>query len=152
MRRTPGHDHHAVAGAGITDACGHRNQRLRDHALAPLELATGGAAAIAMPVLAARHLASQAGGAQLAAIIVSGAVATALFAALGTGIGTVIRNQVGSIPPSSACCTWPGRCPGSSPASATPCRNSASAACPVARAALPASPPAPTSSARSPLS
>ena len=60
-------------------------------------LATGGATAIAMPILAARHLASQAGGAQLAAIIAGGAVATALFAALGVGIGTVIRNQVGSI-------------------------------------------------------
>ena len=46
-----------------------------------------------MPILAARHLASQVGGAQLAAIIVGGAVATALFAALGVGI----RNQVGSI-------------------------------------------------------
>ena len=58
-------------------------------------IATGGATAIAMPILAARHLASQPDGAQLAAIIVGGTVATALFAALG--IGTIIRNQVGSI-------------------------------------------------------
>ncbi len=60
-------------------------------------LATGGAAAIAMPILAGRHLASQAAGAQLAGMIAGGAVATALFAALGVGIGTVVRNQVGAI-------------------------------------------------------
>jgi len=40
---------------------------------------------------------SQVGGAQLAGIIVGGAVATALCAALGVGVGTVIRNQVGAI-------------------------------------------------------
>jgi len=60
-------------------------------------LTTGSAAAIAMPILAARHLASQVSGGQLAAIIAGGAVATALFAMLGVGVGTVIRNQVGAI-------------------------------------------------------
>jgi ABC-2 type transport system permease protein len=60
-------------------------------------LATGAAAAIAMPILAARHVASQIGGAQLAGIIGGGVVATALCAALGVGVGTIIRNQVGAI-------------------------------------------------------
>jgi ABC-2 type transport system permease protein len=46
-------------------------------------LATGGAVAI--------------DSAQLAGIIIGGAVATALFAALGVGVGTVVRNQVGAI-------------------------------------------------------
>lgn len=50
-----------------------------------------------MPILAARHLATQASGAQLAAIIAGGAAAAALSAALGAGTGTVIRNQVGSM-------------------------------------------------------
>jgi len=58
-------------------------------------LAAGGAAAIAMPILASRHLAGQIDGAQLAGIVIGGAVATALAAALG--VGTVVRNQVGAI-------------------------------------------------------
>jgi ABC-2 type transport system permease protein len=60
-------------------------------------LATGAAAATALPILAARHIASQVGGAQLAGIIAGGGVATALAAALGVGIGTVIRNQAGAV-------------------------------------------------------
>jgi ABC-2 type transport system permease protein len=60
-------------------------------------LATGGAVAIAVPILAGRHLTSQIDSAQLAGIIIGGAVATALFAALGVGVGTVVRNQVGAI-------------------------------------------------------
>jgi ABC-2 type transport system permease protein len=60
-------------------------------------LATGAAAAIALPVLAARHIPSQIDGAQLAGIIAGGAAATALAAVLGIGIGTVIRNQVGAV-------------------------------------------------------
>jgi ABC-2 type transport system permease protein len=55
------------------------------------------AAAIVLPVLSARHIASQAGGGHLAAIIAGGAIATALFTALGVGIGAVIRNQAGAI-------------------------------------------------------
>jgi ABC-2 type transport system permease protein len=60
-------------------------------------LATGAAAAITLPVLAARHIPGQINGAQLAGIIAGGGVATALAAALGTGVGAVIRNQVGAV-------------------------------------------------------
>jgi ABC-2 type transport system permease protein len=59
--------------------------------------ATGAAAAIARPVLAARHIPTQIDGAQLAGIITGGGIATALAAALGVGLGTIIRNQVGTI-------------------------------------------------------
>ena len=58
------------------------------------------------------------------------AVATALCAALGVGVGTVIRNQVGAIIAvlgllyvAKELLEW-------SPASAPPCRNSGSAAWP----------------------
>jgi ABC-2 type transport system permease protein len=60
-------------------------------------LATGAAAAITLPMLAARHIPAGISGAQLAQIIVGGSVATALAAALGTGVGAVIRNQVGAV-------------------------------------------------------
>ena len=60
-------------------------------------LATGAAAAIALPVLAARHIPSGIDGGQLAGIIAGGGVATALAAALGTGTGAVIRNQAGAV-------------------------------------------------------
>ena len=60
-------------------------------------VATGAAAAIALPVLASRHIVSHVDAAQLAAIIAGGAVATALAAALGVGAGAVIRNQVGAV-------------------------------------------------------
>ena len=60
-------------------------------------LATAAAAAIGMPVLAGRHIASGVTGIQLAQIIAGGTVATALFAAAGVGLGAVIRNQVGAI-------------------------------------------------------
>ena len=60
-------------------------------------LATGAAAAIALPVLASRHITSHVDAAQLAAIIAGGAVATALAGALGVGAGAVIRNQVGAV-------------------------------------------------------
>ena len=60
-------------------------------------LATGAAAAITLPVLGSRHIASHVDAAQLAAIVAGGAVATALAAALGVGAGAVIRNQVGAV-------------------------------------------------------
>lgn len=60
-------------------------------------LAFGGAAAITLPVLSLRHVSTQVDGANVAAIIIGGTVATGLFAALGVGIGAVIRNQVGAI-------------------------------------------------------
>lgn len=60
-------------------------------------LAFGEASAIVMPVLSARHIASQAGGGAIAGIIAGGAVATGLFAGLGTGIGAAVRSQAGAI-------------------------------------------------------
>jgi ABC-2 type transport system permease protein len=59
--------------------------------------ASGMAAAITMPVLASRHIGSGIDGAQLAAIIIGSAAATAIGAALGVGAGAIIRNQVGAI-------------------------------------------------------
>ena len=60
-------------------------------------LATGAAAAITLPVLASRHIPTGVSGAQLAAVILGGGLAAALAAALGTGLGAIIRNQVGAI-------------------------------------------------------
>jgi ABC-2 type transport system permease protein len=60
--------------------------------------ATGMAAAITLPLLAARHIPAGISGTQAAAIIVGGGgVATALAAALGVGAGAIIRNQVGAL-------------------------------------------------------
>ena len=59
--------------------------------------ATGMATAITLPLLAARHIPAGISGTQAAAIIVGGGVATALGAALGVGVGAIIRNQVGAI-------------------------------------------------------
>ena len=59
-------------------------------------LTFGTAAAIALPVLAGRHIASGLSQWQLTGIL-AGSGATALFAALGVGIGTVVRNQVAAV-------------------------------------------------------
>jgi ABC-2 type transport system permease protein len=59
--------------------------------------ATGMATAITLPLLAARHIPAGITGTQAAAIIAGGGVATALAAALGVGVGAIIRNQVGAI-------------------------------------------------------
>ena len=60
-------------------------------------LATGAGVALAMPLLARRHVASEVSAAQLAQIVAGGAVATAICAALGVGVGAVVRNQVGAV-------------------------------------------------------
>jgi ABC-2 type transport system permease protein len=60
-------------------------------------LAFGGAAAIALPVLSARHITTQVDAASMAAIIAGGAITAGLAAALGVGFGALIRNQVGAI-------------------------------------------------------
>jgi ABC-2 type transport system permease protein len=60
-------------------------------------LATGAAVAITLPILSGRHIVSGVGGAQVAAIIAGAGAATALYAALGVGVGAVIRNQVGAV-------------------------------------------------------
>ena len=59
--------------------------------------ATGIAAAITLPLLAARHIPAGISGTQAAAIIAGGGVATALAAALGVGVGAIIRNQAAAI-------------------------------------------------------
>jgi ABC-2 type transport system permease protein len=59
--------------------------------------ATGLATAITLPLLAARHIPAGVSGIQAAAIIAGGGAATALGAALGVGIGAIIRNQAGAI-------------------------------------------------------
>lgn len=60
-------------------------------------LTTGMATAITLPLLAARHIPAGISGAQTAAIIAGGGIATALSAALGVGAGAIIRNQVGAV-------------------------------------------------------
>jgi ABC-2 type transport system permease protein len=60
-------------------------------------LAFAGAAGIALPILSARGIGSELNSADVAAVIAGGAVAAALFATLGVGIGAVVRNQVGAI-------------------------------------------------------
>ena len=58
---------------------------------------SGIAAAIALPLLAGRHIPAGVSGPGTAAIIAGGGIATALFAAIGVGAGAVIRSQVGAI-------------------------------------------------------
>ena len=58
---------------------------------------TATASAITLPLLAARHIPAGLTGSGVAAIIVGGGIATALSAALGIGVGAIIRNQVGAI-------------------------------------------------------
>jgi ABC-2 type transport system permease protein len=60
-------------------------------------LAFAGAAAIVLPVLSTRGVASLVDTGEVIRIVAGGTIATALFAALGLGIGTVVRNQVGAI-------------------------------------------------------
>jgi ABC-2 type transport system permease protein len=60
-------------------------------------LAFGGAAAIALPILASRHIATHLDAGQVAGIVAGGAVSTSLFAAVGLAVGTLVRNQVGAI-------------------------------------------------------
>ena len=59
--------------------------------------ATGIATAIALPLLAARHIPIAVSPAGIAAIIAGGGAATALCAGLGVGVGAIIRNQAGAI-------------------------------------------------------
>jgi ABC-2 type transport system permease protein len=59
--------------------------------------ATGMATAITLPLLAARHLPGGVSAPDAAVIIAGGAIATALCAALGVGVGVIIRNQAGAV-------------------------------------------------------
>lgn len=60
-------------------------------------VATGLAAAIGLPLLAGRHIPAGVSGTGLAAIVAGGGIATALCAALGVGVGAIVRSQVGAI-------------------------------------------------------
>ncbi|HEV3291720.1 MAG TPA: hypothetical protein VG123_22305 [Streptosporangiaceae bacterium] len=59
--------------------------------------ATGIAACVTLPLLAGRHIPAGVSGAGTAAIIAGGGIATALSAAIGIGVGAIIRSQVGAI-------------------------------------------------------
>jgi ABC-2 type transport system permease protein len=60
-------------------------------------LATGAATTVSLCLLASRHIPAHLGGAGLTEILAGGAIATGLAAALGVGIGFVLRNQTGAI-------------------------------------------------------
>ena len=60
-------------------------------------LAFGEAAGIALPVLASRHIAVHLSTGGLVEIVAGGALATALFALVGVGLGAIVRNQVGAV-------------------------------------------------------
>ena len=58
---------------------------------------TGLAAAAGAAILGARGIDTGLTGSQLTKMIVGGTIATALYAALGVGVGALVRNQVGAI-------------------------------------------------------
>src|ERR1700722_8924556 len=60
-------------------------------------VAFAGTVAIVLPILSARHIASDVSGTQIAEIITGGTLVTAVLAAFGVGVGTVIRDQAGAI-------------------------------------------------------
>jgi len=55
------------------------------------------ATAITLPLLAARHIPADLTSSGAAAVIAGGAIATALSAAIGIGVGAIIRNQAAAI-------------------------------------------------------
>jgi ABC-2 type transport system permease protein len=55
------------------------------------------ATALTLPLLAARHIPTGITSLGAAAIIIGGGIATALTAAIGVGVGAIIRNQAGAI-------------------------------------------------------
>jgi ABC-2 type transport system permease protein len=54
-------------------------------------------AALVLGILSAREIDPRVDGGEIAAFVAGGAAATALFAALGVGLGALVRNQVGAI-------------------------------------------------------
>ena len=60
-------------------------------------LATGAGVALATPLLAKRNITSGVSAPQLAEIVAGGGVATSICAALGVGVGAIVRNQVGAV-------------------------------------------------------
>jgi ABC-2 type transport system permease protein len=59
--------------------------------------ATGLTAAIGAAILDARGIDTGLTGSQVTKMVVGGAIATALYGALGVGVGALVRNQVGAI-------------------------------------------------------
>jgi ABC-2 type transport system permease protein len=59
--------------------------------------ATGLAAAIAAAIFNARGIGDGVTGSQVTDMVVGGTIATALYAAVGVGVGAIVRNQVGAI-------------------------------------------------------
>jgi ABC-2 type transport system permease protein len=60
-------------------------------------VATGLTAVIGAAILNARGIDTGLSGSQVTKMIVGGIVATALYAALGVGVGAIVRNQVGAV-------------------------------------------------------
>jgi ABC-2 type transport system permease protein len=60
-------------------------------------VATGLAAAIGAAILNTRGIDTGLTGSQVTKMIVGGTIATALYAALGVGVGALVRNQVGAV-------------------------------------------------------
>jgi ABC-2 type transport system permease protein len=60
-------------------------------------VATGLAALIGALILDARGIASTLSGSDVTKMVIGGTVATGLYAALGIGVGSLVRNQVGAI-------------------------------------------------------
>jgi ABC-2 type transport system permease protein len=60
-------------------------------------LATGLTAAIGAAILNTRGIDTGLSGSQMTKMIVGGIIATALYAALGVGVGAIVRNQVGAV-------------------------------------------------------
>jgi ABC-2 type transport system permease protein len=60
-------------------------------------VATGLAALIGGLILNARDIPNPLSGSDVTKMVIGGTVATALYAALGVGIGAVVRNQVGAV-------------------------------------------------------
>jgi ABC-2 type transport system permease protein len=60
-------------------------------------LATGGAALIAVLIFKLRDINTGLAGSDVTKMIIGGTVATGLYAALGLGVGALVRNQVGAI-------------------------------------------------------
>ena len=60
-------------------------------------VATGGSALIGSLILSARDIANPLSGSDVTEMVIGGTVATALYAALGVGVGAIVRNQVGAV-------------------------------------------------------
>jgi ABC-2 type transport system permease protein len=60
-------------------------------------LATGLAALIGSLILNARDIPNPLSGSDVTKMVIGGTVATALYAALGVGVGAIVRNQVGAV-------------------------------------------------------